>query len=89
MDNNPMDNNEVTVSVNGRSVRVAVGSTALAAIAVAGCSHFRTSVCGQPRGPVCGMGTCFECRVTIDGRPHRRSCQTVCQDGMEITTDEP
>ncbi len=81
--------NDVTVSVNGRSVRVAAGSTASTAIVMAGCFHFRTSVGGQSRGPVCGMGICFECRVTIDGRPHRRSCQTVCQDGMEITTDEP
>jgi sarcosine oxidase subunit alpha len=32
------------------------------------------------------MGICFECRVTIDGAPHRRACLTPCRDGMEVTT---
>jgi len=33
------------------------------------------------------MGICFECRVTVDGRPHVRSCQVVCRPGMEVRTD--
>jgi len=51
-----------------------------------GVSAFRRSVTGEPRGPLCGMGICFECRVTIDGVPHSRSCQTPCADGMEVRT---
>ena len=81
--------NEITVSVNGKSVCVPAGSTASTAVAVAGECHFRTSINGTPRGPLCGMGICFECRVTIDGAAHRRNCQTVCQPGMEIRTDAP
>ena len=80
---------QVTVLIDGKSVSVPAGSTAAVAVAAAGRSHFRTSVGGEPRGPLCGMGICFECRVTIDGRPHRRSCQTVCTPGMEIRTDGP
>jgi D-hydroxyproline dehydrogenase subunit gamma len=48
---------------------------------------FRRSVKGDPRGPLCGMGICFECRVTIDGIPHSPSCQTLCRAGMEVRTD--
>jgi predicted molibdopterin-dependent oxidoreductase YjgC len=81
--------NEITVNVDGNSVSVPQGSMASAAIAAAGKNIFRRSVTGDPRGPLCGMGVCFECRVTIDGRPHTRSCQTVCEPGMEIKTDEP
>ena len=81
--------NDITVLVNGRRIAVPAGSTAAAAIAMAGSSHFRTSIKREPRGPVCGMGICFECRVTIDGQPHRRSCRTACRPGMEIQTDEP
>jgi D-hydroxyproline dehydrogenase subunit gamma len=36
---------------------------------------------------LCGMGICFECRVTIDGREHCRSCQIPCAEGMEVRTD--
>jgi succinate dehydrogenase/fumarate reductase-like Fe-S protein len=37
--------------------------------------------------PTCGMGVCGECRVTIDGRPHRLGCQVICAPGMEIHRD--
>ncbi len=58
------------VSVDGTRIEVPEGMTVLSAIALAGKSYFRTSISGQPRGPLCGMGTCFECSVTIDGVPH-------------------
>ncbi|MDR3702838.1 MAG: (2Fe-2S)-binding protein [Candidatus Sulfopaludibacter sp.] len=75
------------VSVNGREVTVAAGSMVSTAVAAAGVSLYRRSVTGEPRGPVCGMGICFECRVRIDGREHCRSCQIPCVDGMEVRTD--
>ena len=52
----------------------------------AGIRHFRTSVTGQARAPLCGMGTCFEWRVTIDGVPHQRSCLVPVRDGMTVVT---
>jgi sarcosine oxidase subunit alpha len=33
------------------------------------------------------MGTCYECRVTINGIPHERSCLIRCRPGMVIRTD--
>jgi len=48
---------------------------------------FRRSVSGELRGPLCGMGICMECRVTLNGHPHERSCQTLCAPGMEVVTD--
>lgn len=77
----------VMVTVNGRSVAVSTGATVAAAMMIAG-SHCRKSVRGEYRGPLCGMGICFECRAVIGGVPHRRSCQIVCATGMDIRTDE-
>jgi len=79
--------NTVNLSVNGSSVSVPDGSMVSSAIAIAGVHIYRRSVSGEPRAPLCGMGICFECRVTIDGRPHCRSCQVVCREGMEVRTD--
>ena len=76
----------IGIFVNGRPQRVAAGTTAAAAILISGV-HARRSVSGEARAPVCGMGVCLECRVTIDGRPHVRSCQVLCRPGMEIATD--
>jgi sarcosine oxidase subunit alpha len=75
------------ISVNGKPVEVPNGTTVSAAVTRAGVTAFRRSVTGEPRGPVCGMGICFECRVTVDGRPHVRSCQVLCRPGMEVRTD--
>ena len=77
----------VTDVVNGVSVTMPVGSMVSAAILKTGVTTFRRSATGEPRGPLCGMGRCFECRVTIDGEAHCRSCQTVCRDGMDVRTD--
>jgi sarcosine oxidase subunit alpha len=77
----------VTITVNGQPVSVPAGTIVAAAVAAAGVTRFRASVDGQSRGPLCGMGVCFECRVTIDGQPHCRSCLTVCEAGMEVRTD--
>lgn len=77
----------VLLSVNGVSVEMPAGSMVSAAILKTGIYTFRRSATGEPRGPLCGMGICFECRVVIDGEPHCRSCQTVCKDGMDVRTD--
>lgn len=76
------------LTINGRAIRVSRGTIVAAAVAQAGVARFRRSVSGQPRGPLCGMGTCMECRVTINGQAHCRSCQTLCAAGMEIRTDD-
>jgi D-hydroxyproline dehydrogenase subunit gamma len=77
----------VVLSVNGSRVTVPWGASVAAAVALAG-RACRRSVGGEPRGPLCGMGICFECRVTIDGKGHRPSCQVLCRPGMEVSTDE-
>lgn len=76
----------VRISVNGARVEVPAGTTVAAAVMLSGVSIFRHSGTGEPRGPVCGMGICFECRLTIDGITHQRSCQVECADGMQVVT---
>jgi D-hydroxyproline dehydrogenase subunit alpha len=77
----------IELRVDGRSIAVAPGTTVAAALWSAGISSCRTSLSGEPRGPVCGMGICFECRVTVDGVPHQRGCILPCTEGMEVVTD--
>ena len=77
----------VTLTVNGSAVAVPSGATVAVAVMMAG-QACRKSVSGEARGPLCGMGICFECRVSINGTPHCRSCQILCEAGMEVETDE-
>jgi predicted molibdopterin-dependent oxidoreductase YjgC len=76
----------ITISINAHDISVAHGVTVAAAIAMAGNIITRRSVSGAARAPLCGMGVCQECRVTIDGRAHQLSCQTLCADGMHVVT---
>jgi len=76
----------IAITVNGRRVSVEQGTTVAAAILNGASPAFRESPHGDVRAPLCGMGICFECRVTIDGAPHRRACMTVAQDGMMVVT---
>ena len=77
----------IAVTVNGKPIAVPAQSTVAVAMVLAGVAC-RESVTGERRGPLCGMGICFECRAVINGRPHCRSCQVLCTAGMEIRTDE-
>jgi predicted molibdopterin-dependent oxidoreductase YjgC len=76
----------ITVFIDGSPVRVSTGTSVATAILSSGNVQFRRSVSGEPRAPLCGMGICFECRVTIDGLEHSVSCQTLCRDGMDVRT---
>jgi hypothetical protein len=78
---------QVTVTVNGAPVVVPSGATVAVAVVLAG-QACRVSVSGEPRGPLCGMGICFECRVMIGGKAHVRSCQVLCEPGMEVNTEK-
>jgi len=75
------------MTINGAAVLVPSGTTVAAAIMLVAYSC-RTSVTGEPRGPLCGMGVCYECRASINGTPHCRSCQVLCEQDMEVKTNE-
>ena len=79
--------NPINLSVNGVPITVPAGAMVSTAVSLAGVTRFRRSVTGEPRAPLCGMGICFECRVSINGREHCRSCQVPCENGMEVATD--
>ncbi len=72
------------INVNGRAVRADQGSTVAAALLSLGESAFRISESGEPRAPLCGMGTCYECRVTIDGVEQQRACLVRVRPGMRV-----
>ena len=75
------------ISVEGVSIVVPRGITVAAAMMNAGIP-IRASLSDEPRAALCGMGVCQECRITIDGRAHQRSCMTTVAPGMIITHDD-
>jgi D-hydroxyproline dehydrogenase subunit alpha len=86
MDSETVSRRVISVRIDGRQVDVDPGTSVAAALWNAGIHRFRVSATGEARGPVCAMGICFECRVTIDGQPHRRACMIRCAAGMTVDT---
>lgn len=78
--------NSVTISVNGLEVLAYAGETVHAALLASGFQTLRRA--GQePRGVFCGMGVCYDCLITVNGRPRQRACMTLVHDQMEIKLD--
>lgn len=81
-------NGVVTLSIDGRPLAVRAGTSVAAAVELAWPGRgAHVSPGGARRQPLCGMGVCGECRVTIDGLAHRLGCQTPCAAGMQVRTD--
>jgi hypothetical protein len=76
---------QVSLTVNGLPLSVSLGTSVAVAVMLAG-SFCRTSVSGEARSVLCGMGICFECRVIINGKPHCRGCRIPCEPGMDVVT---
>ncbi len=76
----------ISLTINDSAVSVVPAASVASAIIQAG-AFSRLSQQGHGRQPLCGMGICYECRVHIDGRPHQRSCQILCEPGMRVTTE--
>src|SRR5690242_2052128 len=61
------------------------GETIAAALSAAGIIAYRRTNSGALRGLHCGMGACFDCVVTVDGRIGQRACMIKVADGMVVT----
>ncbi len=77
---------DVTITVNGVPRRVPADGTLAAVLLGLGVTAFRRDLGGAPRAPICGMGTCHECRVRVDGIDEVRSCLVSVRDGMQVET---
>jgi len=74
----------VLMRFDGTEIEALPGETIAAALAAADIVAVRRTRSGAPRGPFCGMGVCFDCVVTVDGRPGQRACLTKVEPGMDV-----
>ncbi|WP_030346941.1 MULTISPECIES: (2Fe-2S)-binding protein [unclassified Streptomyces] len=78
-----------TVTFDGRPLPALPGQTVAAALWAAGVPAWRsTRGTGRPRGVFCGIGVCFDCLVTVNGRPNQRACLVPVRPGDDIRTQE-
>jgi len=77
----------VAVTIDGEPFAARAGDSVAAALLAAGRLACRTTpVTAAQRGPFCLMGACFDCLVSVDGRPNQQGCMIAVAAGMRIAT---
>lgn len=77
----------VTIQVDGAPMDVPSGASLAAVLALRGVDGLRRSEpSARMRGVFCGMGSCHDCAVSVDGVIGVRSCLTPVASGMNVRT---
>lgn len=72
------------ISFEGKPISAREGQSVAAALIAAGERCLRIDEAGNPKGAVCAIGVCWECRCVIDGVPDTRACMVAVKPGMAI-----
>lgn len=80
-----LEEKEINITFNGGELAALEGESIAAALLA---NNIRilsyTEKRQEPRGIYCGIGHCYECRVSVDGERSVRACITTVEDGMRI-----
>ncbi|MFC9293480.1 (2Fe-2S)-binding protein [Streptomyces sp. NPDC057011] len=78
-----------TIAFDGRELPAQEGQSIAAVLWSAGILAWRTTrEAGAPRGAFCGIGSCYDCLVTVNGSPNQRACLIPARPGDTVTTQE-
>jgi len=81
---------DIHLDLDGSPLRATPGQSLAAALLAAGHRSWRTGTRGpgpdRARGLFCGIGVCFDCLVTVNGRPDQRACLVLPADGDQVRT---
>ena len=78
------DDASVLFWFENQQVEARAGQSVAAALLANGIRTLRIDEAGNPKGLLCGIGYCFECRCVIDDEPDRRACMIEAKPGMRV-----
>ena len=65
-------------------VKARAGQSIAAALLANNIRTLRVDEAGNPKGMLCAIGYCFECRCVIDHEPDQRACMVEAKPGMRV-----
>ncbi len=77
----------ITFLVDGEPFHAYPGDTVAVVLYRAGKRAWRQTRAGEARGLLCGMGTCYDCLVAVDGVADVRACLALVREGMVVRTN--
>lgn len=89
MTSSPAPDDHARIIVDDVPLSVPVRRTVAAALMLEGrqAGWRVTRLAGAERGLFCGIGVCYDCLATVDGRPGLRTCLVQVADGMDVRTE--
>lgn len=75
----------ITFTFEGECITALEGQSLASALVGAGHLSQREGREGSMHGHYCGMGACFECLVSVNGRHGLRACMTSARQGQTVT----
>ena len=75
----------VSITVDGVTVDGLLGQTLAGVLLASDRLAWRTTSFGdRPRGLFCGIGTCFDCLIMVNGQRNVRACQRRAVEGDRV-----
>jgi predicted molibdopterin-dependent oxidoreductase YjgC len=73
------------IEVDGQIIPAFKGETLATVLSAAGIRSYTANGAHHPPGRLyCGMGTCHQCLVTVNGHPNYQACRTLAVPGMKV-----
>ena len=85
----PQTDVRLEIFFDGKRLDALAGETISATLSAHGIHTLRNTRKNHPRGIYCGMGACFDCVVTVDGRQGVRACMEKVQAGQQVRSGMP
>lgn len=79
----------ITFLYNGAPLPARLGDSVASALLALDRRVLRAGPEGTGRGVFCGIGVCFDCLVTVDGRPGQRACMVAVRPGLRVEGPAP
>ncbi len=77
---------DISFTFDGAPILAREGDSIVAALGAAGVRKLGRRRSGTPRGVHCGMGACYDCLVTVDGRLSQRACLVEATEGLTVAS---
>ena len=75
---------DITIFINEKPTKAMSGETAAAVLLRENIHAVHTAPNGEPRGPYCMMGVCFDCMIILENGQSEQACQIDATEGLKI-----
>ena len=78
------DRTDITIFIDEKPANALIGETVAAVLLREKIYAVHATLNGEPRGPYCMMGVCFDCMIILEDGQNDQACQVEVTEGLKI-----